>query len=261
MQISLVTNKNFELAITIIILLQAATLALETFKELESFKNIFEYVHLFVLAAFIVEAGLKITAFRPKGYFRDGWNVFDFAVLAVSLIPLTGSLATVFRLLRLLRVTRLTSRSKELRMIIGTLVCSIPSMLNIVVLLGMLFFIYGIAGYHLFGEIDHAHWGTLPDSFLTLFKIITLEGWVDIMNPILQENPLGGLYFISFIVIGTFIVINLFIAVIVRKSEEAYKHLQAEYSTTATQAEIMNEVREIRRMIEDLERKLGRNNN
>lgn len=139
----------------------------------------------------------------------------------MSLIPLAGSLATVFRLLRLLRVTRLASRSKELRMIIGTLVCSIPSMLNIVVLLGMLFFIYGIAGYHLFGEIDHVRWGTLPDSFLTLFKIITLEGWVDIMNPILQENPLGGLYFISFIVIGTFIVINLFIAVIVRKSEEA----------------------------------------
>src|SRR5688500_19263229 len=106
---------------------------------------------------------------------------------------------------------------------------SIHSMINIFLLLSLLFFIYGIAGYHLFNTIDSEHWGTLPKSLITLFKILTLEGWVEIMASVTDVNPLNGIFFVSFIILGIFIVIILFVAIIVKKSEEAYKHIQQEF--------------------------------
>jgi voltage-gated sodium channel len=130
-------------------------------------------------------------------------------------------------------------------------------MVNIFLLLSLLFFIYGIAGFHLFHNIDPEHWITLPRSVLTLFQILTLEGWIEVMSPATVVNPLYGLFFISFIVIGTFIVINIFVAVIVRKSEEAYKQLESEIMQPATQKEILLEIKEIRKKIEDLELKLS----
>src|SRR5699024_10884794 len=120
-----------------------------------------------------------------------------------------------------------------------------PSMVNIFLLLSLLFFIYSIAEYHLFSANDPTHWGSLPRSGLTLFQILTLEGWVEVMSTVTQANPLNILYFISFIVIGTFIVINIFVAVIVRKSEEAYKALEDEIRNPVTQKEILSEIREI----------------
>lgn len=255
---NLVNGKNFGLVITGIIILQAAILALETFPEFSNFDDVFEAVHWFVVGAFIVEAGLKIASQypRPQSYFKDGWNVFDFAIIVLSLIPFTGSFSTVARLVRLLRITRLTNRSKEMRIMVTTIVKSLPSMVNIVLLLGILFFIYGVSGHHLFSEIDYEHWGTLPRSLVTLFKVITLEGWVDLMRPVTDVNMFNVAFFVSFIVIGTFVVINLFVAIIVKKTEEAYRHIQDQSSPS--EQEILSEIREIRRMVEDLERRFSK---
>ncbi|MEM3007594.1 MAG: ion transporter [Candidatus Nitrosotenuis sp.] len=258
---NLVNRKNFGLVITGIILLQAVILALETFSEFSNLDDIFEVIHWFVVGAFIIEAGLKMASQypRPQAYFKDGWNIFDFAIIVLSLIPFTGSFSTVARLVRLLRITRLTNRSKEMRIMITTIVKSLPSMVNIVLLLGILFFIYGIAGYHLFSEMDYEHWGTLPRSLVTLFKVLTLEGWVDLMRPVTDVNMFNVVFFVSFIVIGTFVVINLFVAIIVKKTEEAYRYIQDQSSPS--EQEILSEIREIRRMIEDLERRFSRINN
>ena len=190
-------------------------------------------------------------------YFKDGWNILDFSIIVLSLLPLGGGYSTVARLIRLLRVTRLTNRSKEMSLVVMMIVKSIPSMLNIFLLLALLFFIYGIAGFHLFNDIDPEHWNTLPRAVLTLFQILTLEGWVELLSPVILENPFNGLFFISFIVIGTFIVINIFVAVIVRKSEEAYKQIENDIMQPATQKEILSEIREIRKKIDDLELKLS----
>ncbi|MEM3065607.1 MAG: ion transporter [Candidatus Nitrosotenuis sp.] len=254
----LVNTNKFGSIITGIIIMQAAVLALETFSELAALYEIFAAIHWFVVGAFIVEAALKMASQypRPQAYFKDGWNVFDFAIIVLSLIPFTGSFSTVARLVRLLRITRLTSRSKEMRIMVTTIVRSLPSMLNIVLLLGILFFIYGVAGYHLFSEIDYEHWGTLPRSLVTLFKVITLEGWVDLMKPVTDVNMFSVAFFVSFIVIGTFVVINLFVAIIVKKTEEAYRYIQDQSSPS--QQEILGEIREIRRMIEDLERRFSK---
>lgn len=269
---AIVASRTFDFAITGVIFLQAVALALEATPILFSVNNgertaaenaaarIFGIIHTAVVVVFIIEAGMRLGALypRPQNYFRDGWNSFDFAIIVLSLVPLTGPFATIARLIRLLRVTRLVSKSKELRAIVSTLVRSIPSIFNILILLGMLFFIYAIVGYHLFNDVDPQHWSSFLTSLMTLFQVITLEGWVDVTEPIISQiGPLYWLYFATFIVIGTFIIINLFISVIVRKSEEAYKHLQLESEIPLTQQEIARELREIHRILEELERRIS----
>ncbi|MDN5846899.1 MAG: ion transporter [Candidatus Nitrosocosmicus sp.] len=256
----IVNNPSFNHFITIVILIQATVLVLETIPYFKSYYPFLESINVAVLVVYIIEAGLKITASYPKvsNYFRNGWNILDFSIIVLSLLPLGGSYTTIARLIRLLRVTRLTNRSKEMSIVVMTIVKSIPSMVNIFLLLSLLFFIYSIAGYHLFGAIDPAHWDSLPRSVLTLFQILTLEGWVEVMSTVTQANPLNGLYFISFIVVSTFIVINIFVAVIVRKSEEAYKALEDEIRNPVTQKEILFEIKEIRKKINDLESRLSK---
>jgi voltage-gated sodium channel len=264
-----VANKTFDWIITGVILLQALVLALEATPELHSFgkevelleARLFNFVQTLVVTVFIVEAAFRLTARYPKPqrYFRDGWNCFDFAIIILSLMPFAGQFSTVARLVRLLRITRLITKSTELRAIVSTLVRSIPSIFNILILLSILFFIYAIIGYHLFRNVDPQHWSSFPTSATTLFQIITLEGWVDVMEPIVSNlGALYWLYFASFILIGTFIVINLFISVIVRKSEEAYQQVQRESQIPLTQQEIIQEIKEIRRILEELEKRIGR---
>ena len=264
-----VANKAFDLVITAVILLQAAALALEATPELHSFSregelveaSIFSTIHTLVVAAFVIEAALRLTAHypRPQSYFKDGWNCFDFAIIVLSLMPITGGFSTIARLIRLLRITRLITKSTELRAIVTTLVRSIPSIFNILILLSILFFIYAIVGYHLFRNVDPQHWSSFPIAATTLFQIITLEGWVDVMEPIiLNLGPIYWIYFASFILIGTFIVINLFISVIVRKSEEAYQQVQRESQIPLTQQEIMEEIREIHRILQEIEERIAR---
>jgi voltage-gated sodium channel len=266
---AVVANKKFDWVITGVILLQAIVLALEATPELHSSgteweileDEIFILTHNIVIGVFIVEAAFRLTAHypRPQSYFKDGWNCFDFAIIMLSLMPIAGQFSTVARLVRLLRIMRLITKSTELRAIVSTLLNSIPSIFNILILLSILFFIYAIVGYHLFRNVDPQHWSSFLVSATTLFQIITLEGWVDVLEPIiLNLGPLYWLYFASFILIGTFIVINLFISVIVRKSEEAYQQVQRESQIPLTQQEIMEEIREIHRILQEIEERIGR---
>jgi voltage-gated sodium channel len=260
----IVASNTFDWIITGVILLQALALALEATPAVVSVEILeqrtFRLIQSIVVAVFIIEAALRLIAVypRPQRYFRDAWNCFDFAIIILSILPTTGQFSTIARLIRLLRITRLITKSTELRAIVSTLVRSIPSIFNILILLSIFFFIYAIIGYHLFRGADPEHWSSFPTSLTTLFQVITLEGWPNIMEPIVTNlGPLYWLYFTSFIVIGTFIIINLFISVIVRKSEEAYEQLQRESRIPLTQQEIMQEIKEIRRILEDLEKRIG----
>jgi voltage-gated sodium channel len=265
---AVVANKTFDWIITGIILLQALVLALEATPSMHSFgkegelleAKVFSLVQDGVIAVFIFEAAMRLTFQypRPQRYFRDAWNCFDFGIIMLSLIPIAGEFSTIARLVRLLRITRLITKSTELRAIVSTLVRSIPSIFNILILLSILFLIYAIVGYHLFRHVDPQHWSSFPTSIVTLFQIITLEGWVDVMEPIISIlRPLYWLYFASYILVGTFIIINLFISVIVRKSEEAYKQVQPQSEIPLTQQEIMQEIKEIHRILEELEKRIG----
>ncbi|MDP9016676.1 MAG: ion transporter [Thermoproteota archaeon] len=256
----LVNHGVFNNFITAIILVQAAVLVLETISELKNYIFLFDLINAFVLSIFIIEAALKIFSSYPNmsKYFRNGWNILDFSIIVVSLLPLSGGYTTVARLIRLLRVVRLTNRYREMSVVVMTLIKSLPSMVNVFLLLSLIFFIYGIAGYNLFNSVDAENWGTLPRSILTLFQILTLEGWVEIMSDVTNVNPLYVIYFVSFIMIGTFVVINIFVAVIVKKSEDAYKQIENTITTPVTQKEILVEIKEIRKKIEDLESRLNK---
>ena len=125
------------------------------------------------------------------------------------------------RLARLFRVLRLVSTLPGLRLIVATLIRSVPGMFNVLALMSIVFYVYGVAGYHLFNEIDPTHWRTLGISLLSLFRIVTLEDWTDIMYAALEHHWWAWVYFVSFVVVGTFVVINLFIAVVINSLDEA----------------------------------------
>ncbi len=215
---------SFQNAILIVILVNAILVGLETAPALEArFGNWFDILGVAVQVIFTIEIAIRLAAYWPQltHFFRDGWNTFDFIVVAVAFLPATGGLSNLARLARLLRATRLISALPELRLIIETLLRSIPSFVHIIVLLGLIIYVYGIVGYSLYAPTDQAHWGSLGRAVLTLFQVLTLEGWPDIHQTLTERHAWAWLFFSSFIIIAVLIIANLAVAVIISSLEAA----------------------------------------
>lgn len=233
----------FQNFIIVVILLAGVVVGLETYPEIvEKHGRLLKILDATILAIFVIEIAIKMGAEgrRPLRYFRDGWNVFDFVIVAGALIPFLHQYAMVLRMLRLLRVLRLVRAIPRLQILVNALLRSIPSMFYVSLLLIMLFYMYAVAGVFLFAKNDPVHFGNLQLALLSLFRIVTLEDWTDIMytqmygcdifgfgtmeelctNP--QAFPLlSPFYFVTFVLLGTMIALNLFIGVIVNGMEEA----------------------------------------
>ena len=170
-----------------------------------------------IIAIFVVEIALKLLAHgrRPQDFFRDGWNVFDCAIVAFCLLPVGGPFAAVLRLV---------SALPKLQLLVGALLKSLSAMGYVSLLLALLFYIYAVAGVHLFGRAGDADFGTLPAALLTLFRIVTLDNWGDFFHRALEHAPAlkVTLYFVTFIVFGTMITLNLFIGIIMNSMTEAH---------------------------------------
>lgn len=235
--------------ITLVILFAGALVGVETYPTIrEQFHGVLSVLDKLVLAIFTIEVVVKMGAHgsKPWRYFRDPWNVFDFAIVAACYLPFDGSAITVLRLLRLLRVLKLVKALPKLQILVAALLKSIPSMMYISILLGLLFYVYAVAGVFLFGENDPVHFVDLQTSMLSLFRVVTLEDWTDVMyinmygcenygyseqsvrpcvfsadNPSGMSPVLGSLFFVSFVLMGTMIVLNLFIGVIMTGMDEA----------------------------------------
>lgn len=256
---TLVEKTAFEYFIVGLILFNAVILGLETSPEIVAeYDSWLRFGNQFILAIFILEAALKIIAVAPRLrlYFGNGWNLFDFTVVVLSLIPASGEYAMIARLARLLRVARLISTIPELRLIISTLVRSIPSMGHVLMLMGVIFYIYAVAGYHLFHEHDPEHWRNLGMSLLTLFRVVTLEDWTDVMYAAMEMHYLSWMYFVSFVVVGTFVVINLFIAVVLNNLEEAKQEQLAALQAPASKDEILKELQQTQEALRRLQARL-----
>lgn len=215
---------SFQNAILIVILVNAILVGLETAPVLQArYGHWFDILGVIVQAIFTVEIAIRLTAYWPKltGFFRDGWNTFDFIVVAVAFLPATGGLSNLARLARILRATRLVSAMPELRLIIETLMRSIPSFVHIIVLLGLIIYVYAIVGHSIYAATDPAHWGSLGRGILTLFQVLTLEGWPDIHDTLTGRHPWAWLFFASFIIIAVLIIANLAVAVIISSLEAA----------------------------------------
>jgi voltage-gated sodium channel len=221
---AVVSGARFHRAVLILILANAALIGAETSSALMTAYGpwLVALNWLFQLA-FIAEIGCRVLALgrRWPTFFRDGWNAFDFTVVALSLVPAIGPVATVARLARVLRVLRLISAFPDLRLIVATMLRSVASMGHVTLLLGLLLYVYGVVGYHLFHDADPGRWGSLGRSVLTLFEILTLEGWVEMQEASMRATPWAWVFYTSFIVIAVFIVINLFIAVVINNLEAA----------------------------------------
>ncbi len=242
-----------------LIVFNGVLIGLETSKEIEqTYGHLLHLGNDIILGVFIVEAALKITAVAPRLrlYFGNGWNLFDFTVVVLSLLPSTDEFALVARLVRVLRVLRLVSTVPQLRLIVATLVRSIPSMGHVLMLLSIVFYIYAITGFHLFHEHDTEHWGSLGAALLTLFQIVTLEGWVDVMEEALEVRPWAWIFFVSFVLIGTFVVLNLFIAVVINNLEASKVAELEELAAPVTYEEILQELERAREALMQLRRKL-----
>ena len=181
-----------------------------------------------VLGIFIIEVLLKLTASCPQpwNYFRNGWNVFDFVIVVLCLLPMDSQFAVVLRLGRTLRLLRLVSALPKLQLLVGALIKSFSSMGYVGLLLGLMFYIYAITGVHLFGGHDAKHFGSLPLAFLTLFQTITLDDWKNLFASAKGSSPaIAAAYFVSFILLGTMIMLNLFIGIIMNSMAEMHAEL------------------------------------
>jgi voltage-gated sodium channel len=173
-------NKTFNVFIFILILLSAILIGIETYSGIAAkHKFMLSFLDRLIITIFAVEIGLKIVSNgkKPWNFFSDPWNVFDFVLVGVCLIPAGDThFFAVFRILRVLRILRMITFLPKLRLLISALVKSIPSMGYIILLISILFIVYAITGVFLFGVSDPMHFGDLHHSLVTLFKVLTLEG-------------------------------------------------------------------------------------
>jgi voltage-gated sodium channel len=202
-----------------VILVNAVILGLETNKDLMARSGtLLIAIDRACLAVFIIEIVCKLLAFRGL-FWRSGWNIFDFIVVAVALVPGAGPWA-VIRSLRVLRVLRLLTMIPSLRKVVAAFLHAIPGLGGVLLL--MVIFLYTSAGLavNLFGQRFPEWFGTLTGSLFSLFQILTLEGWADMARAIMEVYPWAPLFFVPFIIIATFTVLNLFIGIIVNTMQE-----------------------------------------
>ena len=249
-------DRRFQMFILGVIIVNAIIMGIETSRPLmESYGPLLMAMNWVIQAIFILEISIRWLAYwpRPLTFFRDGWNVFDFTIVTLSLLPVAGSFATVSRLARLLRVTRLVSVSPDLRLIIETMFRSIPSMAHVGMLVSLLIYVYGIVGFYLFNEADPEHWGTLKTALLSVFQMLTLDDWMAMQKAVLPRYPWAWLFFASFVIVGVFIVVNLFIAVVLNNLET----VRAEQQHAAhPQHDLLRRVEDLRLQLESFEEAL-----
>ena len=253
-----VDHPSFNYGIIAVIGFSSILLGLETVDAIAlEYGTFITWSHHVVLGIFIVEAVMKILAEYPKpqNYFQDGWNVFDFLIIVFCLIPATGEFALIARTLRILRIL---SVIPELRVLITVLLRSLPSMFNIVLLTLLIFYVYGIVGHHLFAETDPKHWESLGVSLLSLFRVITLEGWTEMMDTTMAQHWWAWMFFVSLVLVGTFVVFNLIIAVVIQNHELAVKHMDRLGLSAPSTHQLLEEIQGMRETLADLTAQLER---
>lgn len=225
-----VESTKVQYFITAVIVINAITLGMETSPVLMAkIGKVLLALDTLALSIFVVEIGLKLYG-RGLSFFKDGWNVFDFVIVAIALAPASGSLS-VLRSLRILRALRLMSMVPQMRKVIQALISAIPGMLSIVGLIGLIFYVAAVLSTNFYGETFAEWFGSLGASMYTLFQVMTLESWsMGIVRPVMERHPEAWMFFVPFILVTSFAIINLFIGVIVDA-------MQSQHQTETTEIE------------------------
>ncbi|GAA3042492.1 hypothetical protein GCM10017559_84450 [Streptosporangium longisporum] len=242
---------GFQRFIVTVIVINAATLGVETSAAaVQRYGTVLTVIDHLALYVFVAELGCKLYAYGPR-FFRNPWNLFDTAIVTVSLLPTAGGLS-VLRALRILRALRLISVVPSLRRVVSALLTAVPGMTSIVLLLALVLYVAAVMGTKLYHATAPAYFGDLPTSLFTLFQMMTGDAWSDITRQVMNTHPWAWVFFVAFMLVCTFVVLNLFIAVVVSAMEEEH----AEESVQATEdvgravltelAALRAEVRELR---------------
>ena len=251
----IVSSTYFTSFIVSVIVFAGILVSVETFPEIATQHA--ASIHLLnniVLAIFTLEVVLKITAEKaqPWRYFKDGWNLFDFIIVAICFLPLGGSYVAVLRLFRLLRVIRLITVIPKLQLLVTALLRSLPSMFYVCLLLFLLFYVYAVIGVILFSGNDPVHFGNLWTSFLSLFRIVTLEDWTDVMYETMVVYPLSWIFYITFIFFTAFAFLNMIIGIVVGVMEHEHAKIQKEDAMQRgepTLQDLQDQLQELARLV------------
>jgi voltage-gated sodium channel len=248
-------TSRFQQLLIAVIVINSATLGLETSATaVENYGTVLMVLDHLALYIFVAELCAKLYAYGWR-FFRNPWNLFDAAIVTISLLPMAEGLS-VLRALRILRALRLISVVPSLRRVVTALLVAVPGMSSIVLLLGLVLYVTAVMGTKLYHLTAPEYFGDLPTSLFTLFQMMTGDAWSDITREVMAQHPSAWVFFVVFMLVCTFVVLNLFIAVVVSAMEEEH----AEESVKATQdlgVAVLTELAELRAEMRELREKVS----
>ncbi len=245
-----IESVRFERAMTALIIANSITLGLETSPGIVArFGALLQVIDRAVLGVFVMELLARFFVYRGR-FFRDPWRTFDFIIVGIAVMPASGTFS-VLRALRVLRVLRLVSLVPSMRGVISALLTALPGMASIIGLLSLVLYVSAVLATNLFGALAPEFFGNLGASLFTLFQIMTVEGWPDIARSVMAKSPYAWMFFVTYLLIATFMVLNLFIAVVVNAMQsQVTEDLKGEGETQTRL--IVEELRALRQEIEAL---------
>ena len=258
-------SPRFQAFIFGVIVANAVTLGLGTYDLGGGAGDVLNLLDSAFLGIFVAELVIRIAAYgrRPQDFFREGWNVFDFVVITLAFAPGLRENATLLRLARLLRVVRLVSVMPDLRILVRAMVRSLPPITSLVLLTMLLMYVYGMVGWILFHEEDPEHWGDIGDALLSLFQILTLEDWPAYLERGQAIVTASWIFFVSYVLIASFLVINILIAIIINSVEEVHEAEREEAQrelaeeAAASGGTVAQRLQDIREALDRLEAQLA----
>ncbi|GKT12440.1 MAG: voltage-gated sodium channel [Thiomicrorhabdus sp.] len=223
-------NKVFELFVIGVIIFSSLMIGIQTYELSPLLDGGLRFLDYAVTLFFVMEISIRMAAEdKLRDFFKKGWNIFDFVIVTISLIPLDDSeYAMVARMLRLFRVMRLISFIPELRILVSALISALPRMGYVALLMFIIFYLYAVVGNLLYAELNPVLWGDLGVSLLTLFRVATFEDWTDVMYEAMTLYSLSWIYFITFIFFSAFVFLNMMIGIVVEVLDEEHKKMDLE---------------------------------
>jgi voltage-gated sodium channel len=220
----LVDSAVFNTAILVLIIANAVVLGLQTYPGIvDRYGDTLDLLNAVFLGIFVVELALRIASYgrRPQGFFRSGWNVFDFVVISAAFVPGIRESSTLLRLARLGRVVRIVRFLPDVRLLLFGVLRSLPPLMSMAVLTTLILFVYGMVGWLLFADELPEDWGNIGEAMLTMFVLLTLENFPIYMDRAMDVHPWSWVFFVSFILVAAFVVLNVLIGIVLNSMEEA----------------------------------------
>ncbi len=248
-------NKVFEWSVVTVIILSALLIGAKTYQLSPFFIKFLTYADWAVTLFFLLEITIRFIATDDKKrFFKSGWNVFDTLIVVVSLIPIEDSeMALIGRLVRVFRVLRMVSIVPELRILINSLLKAMPQLSYVMLLMFIIFYIYGAVGSFFFNEINPVLWGDIATSMLTLFRVMTFEDWTDVMYETMATYPMSWSFYLSFIFFTAFAFLNMVIGIVVsvlEKENAAHSKLLEAAEENSQLDDIQRELNEIKALLQ-----------